>query len=374
MQRPTHAEVDLGVIRHNINAIRANLPNGVKFMAIVKANAYGHGIYHVASTAISAGAEYLGVAIPDEGTLLREQGITAPILILGGITPAEFEETIKYGLSVTMFSPTQLIELNECAKKLNRTVNIHIKYDTGMNRIGIKTLEELSDFLNILKNCERLKLEGMFTHFAVSELEDTSFTLAQNKRFNDAADLLSKLGYGAIMLHTSNSGATLSLPDSLSYDMVRCGIAIYGYRPAPTCGVSVDIRPTLSFKTSITQVKEIYPSETVGYGRRYTASEKRLVATLPVGYGDGYRRNMSGKAEVLIGGKRAPILGSICMDQCMADITCIQNVNVGDEVVLIGAQGEGYIGADELAEWANTISYEIILGISPRVPRIYLNM
>lgn len=373
MQRPTYAEIDLGVIRNNINAIRANLPAGVKFMAVVKANAYGHGIYEAATAAVNAGAEFLGVAIPDEGAFLRKMGITAPTLVLGSLSPAEFEGSIECGLSVTIFSPSTLKALNECAKRLNKVVNIHIKYDTGMNRIGIKTLDELSNFLILLKDCEQLKLEGMFTHFAVSEIEDTSFTIEQNKRFVEAATLLKQTGYSDILLHASNSGAALSLPNSLSYDMVRCGIAIYGYRPSPTCGVSVNIRPALSWKTSITQIKEIYPTETVSYGRRFTASEKRLVATLPVGYGDGYRRNMSMKAEVLIAGLRAPIIGSICMDQCMVDITDIPNISVGDEVVLIGAQGEGYISANELANWADTISYEIVLGISPRVPRIYLN-
>ena len=238
-----------------------------------------------------------------------------------------------------------------------------------MNRIGIKTEEELNALLELLKECPDIIFEGMYTHFAVSELPDKSFTLMQGERFRHFAELVRKAGYHPI-LHAANSGALLDLPD-LHFDMVRGGLAMYGYYPGEFSSREVELKPILTWKTCVVHVKNMEPGETVSYGRTFTAERPTRVATLPVGYGDGYKRSLSNKAYVLIHGKRVPVIGTVCMDQLMCDVSELCDVAVGDEAVLIGSQGSEHIDAEEMASWADTISYEILLSISERVPRLY---
>lgn len=372
MQRSTYTIVDTEALRHNILEVRKKLAPGTRYMAVVKADAYGHGMVPVSKAALQADAEYIGVAIPEEGIELREAGITAPILVFGGLLPVYAETLVRYDLCATLFHLPMLHALQKAAGEQGKVAKVHVKVDTGMNRVGLKTKEELQTLLEGIEKSGRVSLEGLFTHFAVSELEDKSFTLMQLACFREMAALAKQMGFAPI-LHASNSGGALDLPLDAGLDMVRGGISMYGYYPGPGCGAWARLRPVLSWKTAIVYIKEVAPGETVSYGRRYTAKSTRRVATLPVGYGDGYHRCMSGRAQVLLHGRRAPVLGTICMDQLMVDVTDIPEAAVGDEVFLIGGEGPEAITADDLAQWADTISYEILLAISARVPRLYSN-
>jgi alanine racemase len=368
VQRPTKAIIDLNALKRNITALRGVLKPGTGFMAVVKANAYGHGSVRVSTAALEAGADYLGVATPEEGAALREAGIRAPVLILSGLYPGYADMIVQYRLTATVFSKEILLSLQNAAKKAGILLPVHIKIDTGMNRIGIKTADELRSLLLAASECVNLRVEGIYTHFAVSEAADKSFTLLQAARFSEMVKIPKQMGI-LPLLHASNSGAAMSLPE-LNYDMVRAGISLYGYYPGETVS-SVPLTPVLTWKSAVSFVKTIDPGETVSYGRTFTAVKPIRIATLPLGYGDGFKRCLSNKAHILLHGKRAPVVGTVCMDQTICDVTDIEGVQPGDEAILIGKQGSLSIYADEMAKWANTISYEILLGISERVPRVY---
>lgn len=370
MLRATNAEIRLQNIAHNIQVIRAGLKPETKFLAVVKANAYGHGIEEVAGFLQHCGVDYLGVAIAEEGAELRKSGITLPILILGASMDTHLDCIVENDLIPTVFSSHTLQQLQATAARFNKVCRIHFKIDSGMNRIGFTDKDDFRSALGLLRDCPNLVLDGMFTHFAVSELPDPSFTLQQAERFYEYVDIAHAAGYYPI-LHAANSGAALALP-RLQFDMVRGGIAMYGYHPAGAPVRGIDLRPVMSWKTNIVNIKTIDAGESVSYGRRFIADRPTVVATLPVGYGDGFKRCLTGHAEVLIHGQRAPLIGTVCMDQCMCDVTHIKNAAIGDEVILMGQQGDESITADELAAHADTISYEILLSVSKRVPRIYL--
>ncbi len=368
MLRETYCEVSLSNFRHNIRVLRAMCPQGVKFLAVIKANAYGHGIRACGMAALEAGADYLGVAIADEGDVLRETGITAPILIIGATAPRAMEHVLDSGLTPTIFTCGALLHLQQTAERLGVTAPFHFKIDSGMNRIGFRSLDEFEKALSLLADCPNLRFDGMFTHFAVSEIEDKSFTAGQAARFSAFVAAARARGYSPVV-HASNSGAILDLPQ-FCYDMVRGGIAMYGYHPnGKPCEA---LLPVLSWKTEVSHVKRIEAGEGVSYGLTYVATRPTTVATLPVGYGDGYKRTFSNRAEVLIHGKRVRQIGTVCMDQILCDVTELADVQTGDEAVLLGRQGDARITADELAAWGDTISYEILLSISDRVPRVYI--
>jgi alanine racemase len=381
--RYTYASVSLANIRHNIELIRSRLKPETKYLAVVKANAYGHGMEAVANCALESGADYLGVAFAEEGVRLRTagvafneegmrvrtSGIIAPILLLGATDEDHMDDVIRYKLMPTVFTTETLRLLQEHAAKLNMECRIHIKVDTGMNRIGFTSEAEFSQAIQLLKRCPNLVLDGLFTHFAVSELADTSFTLLQAERFRRYVDICNQNGLYPI-LHASNSGAALQLPQA-QFDMVRGGIAMYGCHPAGHAVEGIDLRPVMSWHAYITHIKTIPAGEGVSYGLKFVTPREMRVGTVAVGYGDGYKRCLSGKAEVLVRGIRAQQIGTICMDQMMIDLTRVPDAEVGDDVVLLGRQGNDAITADELATQAGTISYEILLSISERVPRVY---
>ena len=366
--RPTIAEINLDNILHNISVLKKHIPDGTKFLAVIKANAYGHGLVDTALY-LEDHVDYFGVAITEEGIRLREAGIRKPILILGATLPDEFPSVVSYDLHPAIAAKESLAALNREAAKQGRICGYHFKIDTGMNRIGFIDLTDFREALELLAGYPCLKFAGMFTHFAVSETPDPSFTEQQASRFELFIREAHERGFDPI-IHAANSGAIFYHP-SVHYDMVRGGISIYGYSPRGSADVVGELSPALTWKTHVSFVKEIHPGDTVSYGRRYTAESTRRIATLPVGYGDGYKRCLSGKGVVLINGKRAPLIGTICMDQMMCDITDIGEVSVGDEVVLLGRQGAEYISADEMADLAGTISYEILLSINSRVPRVF---
>jgi len=371
MIRRTVCEVNLSNIENNIRGLQSKLDENVGFMAVVKADAYGHGIVPVSRKALSSGAHWLGVAIPEEGQLLREEGIKAPILVLGPVSSDAAEDVVTYNLRPAVFRQDTIEALEKSGKKANRKVYIHLKIDTGMNRIGVRGDRELRDILGFIRDCTYVVLEGMFTHFAFSDAADKGFTMEQNRKFQEAVKYARSLGMEIPILHAANSAAIIDCPDT-HYNMVRAGISIYGYYPSDEVSHEVFLRPALTWKTRIAHLKTVQSGETISYGRTFEAKDQMKIATLPVGYGDGYRRDLGNRGSVLVRGKRAPIVGRICMDQCMIDVSHIPNVEVGDEVVLLGQQGEKWIDAEEMAKWCHTISYEILTAIGKRVPRVYV--
>ncbi len=368
--RNNYARISLSNLKHNIDVIRSGLSPETKYCAVVKANAYGHGMEAVARAALSHGAGCLAVAFSEEGVRLRNAGFTAPILLLGATDESHMSTVLDYRLTPAIFTVDALRALQKQSAAMRRTCGFHFKIDTGMNRIGFKSSTAFSEALDVLqKECPNLAFEGLFTHFAVSEIPDPTFTLLQGERFERFIALAHARGYRPL-LHAGNSGGALLYPQ-FQYGMVRGGIAMYGYHPGGAAAAHAPLRPVLSWITSVVHVKTVPAGEGISYGLRYTAERDIRVATLPVGYGDGYKRCLSGRADVLIHGKRVPQIGTVCMDQMMCDVTGLPDVQTGDEAVLLGSQGDECITADEMADLAGTISYEILLSISDRVPRIF---
>ena len=368
--RNNFTTVSLGTLQHNIDVSRAGLKPETQILAVVKANAYGHGMEAVSRAALAHGATYLAVAIAEEGVRLRDAGFTCPILLLGATDESRMSSVVDYSLMPTIFTLDALLTLQKVAAQKGKTCRFHFKIDTGMHRIGFTSKAAFIDCLNALPACLNLLFTGMFTHFAVSEAEDPSFTRGQGALFDEYVAIAHERGYQPL-LHASNSAAALRFPE-LQYDMVRLGLSMYGYNPCGHPVEGVDLRPVLGWETSVVHIKEIGPGDGISYGLKFIAERSMRIATLPVGYGDGYKRCLSGKAEVLIRGRRARQLGAICMDQMMVDVTDIPEAAIGDPAVLIGSQGKEMITADDMAAWADTISYEILLSISDRVPRVFV--
>lgn len=369
MLRSTHAVISLTALKHNVLTAKSKLKPDTRLMCIIKANAYGHGIVRVGQYLDAMDeVDAFGVAIPEEGVQLRQNGVKKPILILGATDPQHVSEIVRHSLSPAVFLPELLPLLEAESKRQGKRTSIHIKLDTGMRRIGIPTEKELVDFLDILRTCDHLTVSGVFTHFAKSE-SDPAFTALQADRFARMVHIIRKCGYQPTV-HAANSAAILLHP-AYQYDMVRLGIALYGSHPDPALTPGSSLRPVMRWVSGVTNLKTIEAGEGVSYGLRFVAKRESRIATLPVGYGDGYKRAMTNNAMVLIGGMRCPQVGTICMDQIMVDVTDVPNVQIGDEAVLLGEQGSERITADELAAWAGTISYEILLSVSERVPRIY---
>ena len=359
--------VDLSAIRDNVRAMRAQVPGNAKLLAVVKADAYGHGAVQVSRAALAAGASWLAVARAGEGAQLREAGITAPILVLGALTEAEAPVIAAAGLTATVCDPAHADVLRKAAAQAGRPVSCHLKLDTGMGRIGLRTPEEVRAVLARLEACgDAVRPEGAFTHFADADGNDLTFTREQLRRFRALTDLLP----GGMLLHCANSAAIHRLMPEAAFGMVRMGISLYGCPPVPT---DCPLRPAMRWTAPVTQVKRIEPGDTVSYGRTFTAPAPTLVATVACGYGDGYHRAAGGKAQALIRGRRVPVIGRICMDQLMLDVTGVPDAAPGDTVTLLGRDGDACITADELAGWAGTISYEILLAATGRVNRTWID-
>ncbi|NLX83600.1 MAG: alanine racemase [Clostridiales bacterium] len=363
--RQTIARIHLDIYRDNIRAMREAIGPDVKLMAVVKSNAYGHGLVQIAQAAQEEQVDFLAVAIAEEGVILRQAGIDVPILVLEGLSAQSTRQAVLYGLTLTVHTKEHVQNAYAASKECGKPADVHLKLDTGMNRIGVKDKEEIPQLLDLLATMPQVRLRGAFTHFACADNADQGMTDAQLARFFKMIELLPK----GLLLHAGASSAALMRPDT-RFSMVRVGIALYGYPPVQT---KVKLRPVLSWETEIIHVKEIRPGDSVSYGATMTANRPRKVATLAVGYGDGYKRLLSNKVSVLINGKRCPVLGTICMDQTMVDITDAGPVEIGSRAVLIGRDGEEEITAEELANIAATISYEVLLSISSRVPRTYHN-
>lgn len=367
--RPTHVEVDLDRLTANYRAI-ATAVFPAKIMTILKANAYGHGLVEVAQHVVKLGAAYLGVAYLEEGILLREQGITTPILVLGGIIGNQVPQFLKHGLTLTASSVEKLTQINTTAQELGVKARVHLKIDTGMERIGVHyySAEQL---LTASLKCEHCLVEGIYSHFANADAADLTSAQEQLARFNQVLEFYPQHNIPRPPLcHMANSGAILQLPDS-HFDMVRAGILFYGVYPSDEVARTIEVKPALSWKSRVVYFKVVQPHHPVSYGSTWQSEVLTRVVTIPVGYGDGYFRGMSDKAEVIIRGKRYPVIGRICMDQLMVNISWETAYN-NDEVILIGDTESGTcITAEDLAKWANTIPYEILTNINTRVPRIY---
>jgi len=369
-QRLTWAEVDLDAIAHNVRRLKGLIGERVELMAVVKANAYGHGAVPVARVALESGASRLAVNRAVEGIELRRAGIAAPILILGYSPPWEAEAIVHYDLTPTVTEREVASALSEAAASQGKTIPIHVKVDTGMGRFGLLP-DEVVGFVKGLAEFPNLRLEGFWTHFSSADEADKSYTHLQFKLYQEVLGELEEAGIEIPIRHVANSAATLDLPQT-HLDMVRCGITIYGLYPSPEVNHSIPLRPAMTLKSRVARVRTLPAGSSISYGRTYTTTRPTPVALVPVGYGDGYHRLISNRGEVLIHGRRAPIVGRVCMDQLMVDISGIPNVKLNDEVVLFGRQGDEEISVEEVAAWAETINYEVVTAIMSRVTRVYV--
>lgn len=369
--RAAWAEIDLDALAHNIREVRRLTAPGAMVTAVIKADGYGHGAKKIAQTLLDNGADRLAIAVLDEGIELRQAGFEVPILILGYTDLERAEEAVAYGLEQTVYSWELAEALSKEAARQGKTAKIHIKIDTGMGRIGLQPDREAVQLIKRIAALPNLIVEGLFTHFAVADAADKEYTQGQYAKLKWIIDTLESEGVHIPIRHCGNSATIIDLPE-MHLDMVRAGIMLYGLKPSGEVMLQkLELRQAMSLKVRISHVKEIEAGQSVSYGRKFIAPEKRKVASLPIGYADGYTRMLSGKAEALVRGKRVPVVGRICMDQCMIDVTGIEDVAVGDEVVLFGEQMGNRISIDELAEKLGTINYEIVCMISKRVPRVY---
>lgn len=370
--RPTIAEIDLNALRHNYGVVRHALPDECGILAVVKADAYGHGFMDVATLLEQLGVSAFGVAFLAEGIQLRKSGIDRPVLILGGIYPGQERKCIGFNLSTTVFSLEQVRTMDETAAKLYRKAKIHVKIDTGMGRLGIHHAEAAS-FFRELQGFRNIELEGLISHFSSSdelEGEGLQYTDLQEERFAQVLDTVRELGLLPRYVHIANSAAvfTRKLPFC---NLARPGIVLYGSLPSDDFIGKIDVRPVMALKSRIAMLKQVESGTSISYARRYVAGEQRLIASVPVGYADGYPRALTNRGEALVRGVRVPVVGTICMDWIMLDVTAVPDACLGDEVVLLGCDGRGNcVTAEEIAVWAGTIPYEIFCGISKRVPRV----
>ncbi len=368
----TYIEVDLEAIAHNVRAIKRHVGPRVALMAVVKANAYGHGALEVARTALQHGASRLAVARAAEGVHLREAGITDPILVMGYTLIHDIEEAVAHHLTLTVNDLASAEAVSALAGRLGRAVPIHVKIDTGMGRFGLLP-DEVLPFVDRLAALPGVWVEGLFTHFAVADLADKEYTRHQFRVFQRVRAQLEAANHRIPICHVANSAATLDLLE-MHLDAVRAGIAIYGLRPSSEVDPAVPLRPALSLKSHVTRVRTLPAGASISYGRTYVTPRAMPVALIPVGYGDGYHRLISNRGAALINGQRAPIVGRVCMDQLVVDVSQTGPVAVNSEAVLIGRQGESCITAEEVATWAETINYEVTTALLPRVPRLYLGV
>lgn len=365
--RPTRVMVNLGRITENYRAVQRHI-GAVQMMPILKANAYGHGLVRIGQLMQELGANMLGVAFLEEGIQLREAGVTAPILVLGGITESQVPLFLQHDLTITASSVEKLEQVDSAAASLGVHAKVHLKIDTGMERIGVHYYSA-EPFLEKSLHCKNITVHGIFSHFANSDSDDLTSAKLQLERFLEALRFYERRSIPTPIRHMANSGAILQLKGSW-LDMVRPGIILYGVYPSAEVEKSIHLAPALSWTSRVVYFKVVQPGHPVSYGSTWQSDHAVRMVTIPAGYGDGYFRSMSGKAQVLIAGKRYPIVGAICMDQFMVNIEQ-DSAYTGDEVILIGESGQEKISVSELAEWAGTIPYEILTSINGRVPRMY---
>jgi len=371
--RPTAMQIDLSALTHNLHAIRAHVGK-TKIMAVVKANAYGHGLIECARHLAGAGADYFGVALVEEGTALRRAGLTAPILIFGGLWNEQIKQYLECDLDITASSADKLRAIDAAADTAGKRARVHLKIDTGMGRIGVQH-DRLPRFADAVLEARHCDIIGVYSHFATAEEADQNFAMLQLERFNASIEYLRSRGISWRLTHMANSAGLMNFPES-HFDMVRPGLALYGIVPDAAMEGVLPLRSVMRLTSKVVYFKVVETEQGISYGHRWRAPQQTRIVTVPVGYGDGYSRGLSGRAEVLIRGRRYPVVGSICMNQMMVDVGADEAFN-GDEVVLIGRQEHTgrseEITAAELAEKLGTTPHEILTNTNLRVPRIYLS-
>jgi alanine racemase len=366
---PTYATVDLSALIHNLTQLRRILSPGCDIMAVVKANAYGHGAVEVARSLIAQGIVRVAVVSLDEGIALRAAGITASIVILGPLFQEQIRDVIAHRLTPVISDRSLLPILAQAAGSLSNAYPIHLKVETGMGRLGLAT-DELLALADSGQLPVSLQVEGLMTHFADSDGPTNSQTEHQLALFQNVVNGVAARGLCIPLIHAANSGAAVRYPTS-HYSLIRPGIMLYGYHTLPESIPSPDLKPVLSLRSCIAQIRAIPIGGTISYNATFVAKRPTRVAVLPIGYADGFNRRLSNRGEVLVHGRRARVIGIVCMDMVMIDVTAIPEAAVGDEVVVIGRQGTDQITAADLAEWTGTIAYETLCAIGPRVPRVY---
>ncbi len=367
--RPTFAEIDIAAIRQNVKSVVEKVAPA-QVMAVVKANGYGHGHVEVAKTAIEGGATSLGVATIEEGVALRKAGIAAPILVFGCFFSDHANRLVQHDLELSVFELNQAEALCRAAVSAKKLLNIHIKVDTGMGRAGIDWRQAV-DFAMKISGFVNLNIKGLYTHFACADSKNKDFTLQQIQRFQEVVDGLAAAGLNVPLKHTANSGAILDVPASF-FDMVRLGVSMYGCYPSSETSESILLKPAMTLKSRIMALKNIEAGGSIGYNRTFKAKSNTKVAQIPIGYADGYNRKLSNRGVVLIRGKRYPVVGTVSMDQIMVEIGEKSQIEIGDEVVLMGCQEGEEVSVYEISRLLETIPYEVITSISERVPRVYV--
>ena len=361
--------IDLDAIKSNFDSLKSRVPSSVKTMAVVKANAYGHGAIRVAK-ALEKKANYFAVAVIEEAIELRDGGIKNPILILSYTSPYQFEALINNELIPSVYRYEDAEMLSQEACRLGKTAVIHIAVDTGMSRIGFKDSENSADTVKKISELPNIRIEGIFSHFACADAEDKACALGQKKRFDNFIAMLEERGLTIPVKHICNSASIIDF--DFSYDMVRMGISLYGLYPSDEVKKdSVSLTPAMEVVSHIIHIKEIEAGTGVGYGHIYIAPEKRKIATVCIGYADGFNRAFSNKGYVLINGKKAPITGKVCMDQIMVDITDIKDAKIGDHVIIMGSSNGETITAEQLGQMCESFNYEVVCTFMPRVMRLY---
>jgi len=366
--RPTWAEIDLTAIEHNLDSIR-RVAGPARVMAVVKANAYGHGVEEVSRVCQEWGVDYFGVASLEEALELRQAGITAPILTLGYLPEASAGTAVAANVTPCIFTMDAALAFSQAAEAAGKKARVHVKIDTGMGRLGFKVHEESLELVEEIARLPGLELEGILTHFAEADSENDSFTRTQLDLFSGFIRELESRGHHILIKHCANSAAIFRYPEAV-FDMVRAGIVLYGLSPSPAMKKDLDIIPAMTLKSQVSYVKKLPAGYPVSYGRRYYCRAETMVATVPIGYADGYNRLLSNRSWGVIRGHSVPLIGTVCMDQCMFDVTGIEGVKTGDEIILFGKPQDG-ITADDLAALIGTINYEIVCSLGVRVPRFY---
>jgi len=371
--RPVWAEIDLAAIRHNLSEVR-RLVGPKKIMAVVKANAYGHGALEVGQACLNEGADRLAVAILNEAVLLRQGGIKSPIMILGWTPPEDYIRALENDIILTIYNLEEARQLQQQAKSLGKKATVHLKVDTGMSRIGLVPSEQnVNTALEIIA-MENVEVEGIFTHLAKADELDKTYSHWQLERFLDFVAKIEERAHRKILIkHAANSAAIIDLPEA-HLDLVRPGIMLYGLKPSNEVRLSkVELKQAMTLKARVSRVEKFPAGTKISYGGIFTASKETIIASLPLGYADGYTRLLTGKGEVMYEDQRFPIAGRVCMDLCLVDVTDGPLIKVGDEFILIGKGKNDCISVDEIAEKLGTINYEIVCMISARVPRIHVN-
>lgn len=372
--RPVHADIDLSAVAANVRALKGVVGPNCRVLAVVKANGYGLGAPWIAAAALEGGASWLGVACVDEGIELRMAGYSGPILVMSYVPPDEAEAALRNRLTLALHRDHTAVALEEAAISLGLRageVPVHIKVDTGLGRYGCMP-DEFLPLAQSIRQLPHLRMEGLMTHFADADNPDLGFAREQLRRFNMVRHAATEHGFAFEITHAANSAAALAMPES-RLDMVRSGILLSGHLPARHLSGIMEVRPTFCLRSSLARVYSAEPGDTVGYGRTWEAQQPSRIGLVTVGYADGYRRVLSNRAEALVRGKRVPVAGRVSMDQIGLDLTGVEGAEEGDEVVLVGRQGEAEISVDEWASWSDTISYEMLCGLSERVPRHYIH-